>query len=55
MQTTRKLFYEDSHLSEFEAEVLSCGETEGKQGIIYQIVLDQTAFFPEGGGQSADT
>ena len=48
---TRKLFYEDSHMKEFDAQVLSCTA----DGAAYQIVLDQTAFFPEGGGQYADT
>lgn len=48
---TRKLYYEDSHQKTFQAEVLSC-EPDGK---FYQIVLDATAFFPEGGGQAADT
>lgn len=47
---TDKLFYKDSHLIEFTAEVLSCGQ-KGEQ---YEVVLDQTAFFPEGGGQYAD-
>lgn len=48
---TEKLFYEDSHMSEFSAEVLEC--QPDKNG--YQVVLDRTAFFPEGGGQYADT
>lgn len=47
---TRRLFYEDAYLRSFEAEVLSC-EKVGKN---YSIVLDKTAFFPEGGGQAAD-
>lgn len=47
---TEKLFYQDSHLHEFTAQVLSCEETE--KG--YKIVLDRTAFFPEGGGQYGD-
>lgn len=47
---TEKLFYRDSHMREFTATVVSC--TEGKKG--YQIVLDRTAFFPEGGGQFGD-
>lgn len=54
MLETEKLFYQDSHLSEFEAEVLACEKKEGKEGL-FQIVLDRTAFFPEGGGQPADT
>lgn len=47
---TDKLFYQDSHLREFTAEVLSCVQKGDK----YEVVLDQTAFFPEGGGQYAD-
>lgn len=64
---TEKLFYEDSHLSKFDAEVLSCVKLErpqekkmsgrlcGKADEYYEIELDRTAFFPEGGGQYADT
>lgn len=48
---TEKLFYEDSHLITFTASVQSCN----KSGEYYEVVLDRTAFFPEGGGQSADT
>ena len=48
---TEKLFYEDSHRTEFTAKVISC--EKAKDG--FCVVLDQTAFFPEGGGQYADT
>ena len=48
---TRKLFYEDSHMRTFSATVLSC-EDIGKG---YEVILDATAFYPEGGGQAADT
>lgn len=48
---TEKLFYKDSHLAEFTASVESC-EKEEKY---YKVVLNRTAFFSEGGGQSADT
>ncbi len=48
---TRKLYYENSHLRKFSAEVLSCEQTE--KG--FAVVLDATAFYPEGGGQAADT
>ena len=48
---TQKLYYEDSHVTQFTAAVLSC--TEGKKG--FEIILDATAFYPEGGGQDADT
>ena len=47
---TRKLYYEDSHLREFTAEVLSCEETE--KG--FAVILSATAFYPEGGGQACD-
>lgn len=51
---TEKLYYIDSHLKEFTAKVLSCEPfSRGKwQG--YRVVLDRTAFFPEGGGQFGD-
>ena len=48
---TEKLYYQDSHLFTFDAVVLDCREE--KKG--YSVVLDRTAFFPEGGGQLADT
>nr|MBQ5811590.1 hypothetical protein [Clostridia bacterium] len=48
---TRKLFYEDSFINEFEATVLECKSV----GENYHIRLDATAFFPEGGGQSGDS
>lgn len=45
-----RLYYEDNHLKEFTATVLSCEPL--KKG--YRVVLDRTAFFPEGGGQFGD-
>lgn len=48
---TEKLFYENEYLKEFDATVLSCLPAP-KEG--YQVVLDRTAFFPEGGGQYGD-
>ena len=47
---TRKLYYEDCHLREFTAEVLSCTETD--KG--FAVILSATAFYPEGGGQTCD-
>ena len=47
---TEKLYDKDSHLKEFAATVLSC-ERAGEN---YAVILDKTAFFPEGGGQQSD-
>lgn len=49
---TEKLFYEDGYLQEFTAKVLFCEEEKNGSG--YLVVLDRTAFFPEGGGQFGD-
>lgn len=48
---TEKLYYEDAYLHEFTALVTAC--EAGKDGFL--IELERTAFFPEGGGQPADT
>ena len=48
---TEKLYYQDAYLHEFTAVVTACGA--GKSGFLLE--LDRTAFFPEGGGQPADT
>ena len=47
---TQKLYETDAYVQEFTAAVLSC--TPAKGG--YAVVLDRTAFFPEGGGQPCD-
>jgi alanyl-tRNA synthetase len=47
---TEKLYYEDQERTEFEAVVLDVFERESG----YDVVLDQTMFYPEGGGQPAD-
>ena len=48
---TEKLYDQDAHQAQFQATVLSC--RPGKHG--YDVVLDRTCFYPEGGGQPGDT
>lgn len=50
MSEMNELFYTNPYLREFDATVVAC--TEGKKG--FEVVLDNTAFYPEGGGQPAD-
>lgn len=45
-----ELFYQDEYAREFDAVVVSC--TPLKKG--FAVVLSDTAFYPEGGGQPAD-
>ncbi len=47
---TDLLFYKDFEQKEFEAEVLGLVEKDGKTTLVF----DQTAFYPEGGGQPSD-
>lgn len=47
---TRKLYYEDPNLAEFSAKILSCEKENDR----WAVILDATAFYPEGGGQAAD-
>ena len=48
---TQKLYESDAYMSSFKAIVLECISSDN----FYKIVLDKTAFFPEGGGQASDT
>lgn len=48
---TEKIYYSDAYTKEFEATVLE-SYADGQR---YVAILDRTAFFPEEGGQSADT
>lgn len=51
---TKKLYDLDAYQKEFDAEVISCEERKEKERTIYQVILNQTLFFPEEGGQSPD-
>ena len=50
-EATERLYYRDSFLREFDAQVISCE----KDGARWKIVLDRTAFYPTSGGQPYDT
>jgi alanyl-tRNA synthetase len=50
MSATRRLYYEDAYLLEFEAQAVAAVEHEGRPAVI----LDATAFYPESGGQPWD-
>ena len=48
----KRLYYESSYINNFTASVTGCRERKDGR---WEITLDQTAFFPEGGGQPWDT
>jgi alanyl-tRNA synthetase len=47
---TERLYYSDSYLRTFEAQVIDRAEVNGRPAVI----LDRSAFYPEGGGQPSD-
>ena len=47
---TEKLYYKDCHLKQFQSQVTACSKCE--KG--YEVILKETAFYPEGGGQACD-
>ena len=49
---TERLYYEDSHLTEFDAVVTTSAPADGGRTAV---TLDRTAFYPTGGGQPTDT
>ncbi|MBN1122193.1 MAG: hypothetical protein JXJ17_14040 [Anaerolineae bacterium] len=47
---TRRLYYDDAYTTVFEARIIERLAVDGQPAV----VLDQTCFYPEGGGQPAD-
>jgi alanyl-tRNA synthetase len=47
---TKQLYYHDAYQLEFDAKVIGRIEENQRVGVI----LDQTCFYPEGGGQPSD-
>ena len=47
---TKRLYDIDSHQTQAESVVLTCSPVDGG----FDVTLDQTVFFPEGGGQPSD-
>lgn len=45
------MYYEDAYTKEFKAKVIAVQKLDGQ----YKIIMDQTAFYPIGGGQPSDT
>jgi alanyl-tRNA synthetase len=56
LQQSQRLYYSDSFLSTFTAEVTGVRELEGDSGdTVWQVSLSHTAFYPASGGQPFDT
>lgn len=48
---TQRLYYDDTYMTEFDAQVLECRKTDSG----FEILLDRSAFYPTSGGQPYDT
>jgi alanyl-tRNA synthetase len=51
---TRRLYYDDSFVREFDADVVSCEPALLPGAPAWEVVLDGTAFYPTSGGQPHD-
>ncbi|AOH55244.1 hydrolase [Peribacillus muralis] len=48
---TKQLYYSSPHTSQWDSKLMGCF----KENDYYYVTLDETAFYPEGGGQPSDT
>ena len=51
---TKRIYYDDAFVREFEAEVLTCEQHAGNAGKRWRVLLDRTALYPASGGQPDD-
>ena len=54
MEATKKLYDQDAYAAAFEADVISCAKKSSTGERLFEVILNQTLFFPEEGGQSPD-
>ena len=54
ISNTLRVYDAEAYATEFDAVVLSCEKLTDKKHTTYAVILDQTLFFPEEGGQSPD-
>jgi alanyl-tRNA synthetase len=50
LMATERLYFSDAYLTEFDARIVARGERNGQPAVL----LDRSAFYPEGGGQPPD-
>ena len=50
MFSEKELFYKNAYLKECDTKVVSCVKDKD----VYKVILEETIFYPEGGGQSSD-
>ena len=51
--STIELYYEHPYNTDFEADIISIDICDSEKNT-YKVILNQTLFFPEAGGQSCD-
>ena len=54
MILTKRLYEDQSYLTRCEAKVLEVYRAEAGKGSLWEVIVDRSVFFPEGGGQSPD-